>query len=329
MYALKCRVRLSAAGAAPNGRTMADLRAVYERRRRHAPSDAEYVQRVREILAGEPSTGVERNPTRLLPHVYIGCQDNAENLRLLRRLGITHVLNCAGFKGPRPYPETSPYAGYAIDYHEFKADDDDCYDISRHFNEAFRFLDGAKRQGGTALVHCAMGINRSAATCVAYMMADAHMPLLDAVRTIKRKRSVTLCNRGFQQQLVRFARSRGMLGNSLGDDRVVQENLRLNNQWYANRKQQSATNRYALDDRGLLRRSASMERHVAPDRLASGDRRYSTSGTTTSGTAMLCGRRCNFDERIRSRYSTNSARDERPVNGDVYDFTRMFNLLRK
>lgn len=303
---------------------MTDLRVVYERRRHRAPSDAEYFQRIREILAGEPSTGVERNPTRLLPHVYIGCQNNAENLRLLRRLGITHVLNCAGYKGPRPFPETSPYAGYAIDYHEFKAEDDECYDISRHFNEAFHFLDGAKRHGGTALVHCAMGINRSAATCVAYMMVDGRMQLLDAIKTIKRKRSVTLCNRGFQQQLVRFARSRGMLGNSLGDDRAVQENLRLSNQWYINRKERSApSNRYAQEDRGTLRRTGSMDRHASQERYASGDRRYS-SGTTS---AMLCGRRCDLD-RFPGRYSSNSARETKPVNRDVYDFTRMYDLLK-
>jgi len=94
-----------------------------------------------------------------------------------------------------------------------QAEDTDRYDITRHFGEAFRFLDAAKRHGGTVLVHCALGINRSAAVCVAYMMVDRRLPLLDVTRVIKDRRRVVLANRAFQRQLVGFARTRGLLGD--------------------------------------------------------------------------------------------------------------------
>lgn len=131
----------------------------------------------------------------------------------MRRLGISHVLNCAGYKGPRPSPNASPYDGLGIEYYEFKAEDSDRYDITRHFTEAFRFLDAAKRVGGIALVHCALGINRSAAVCVAYMMVDRRQPLLTVTRLIKDRRRIVLANKAFQRQLVAFARSRGLLGD--------------------------------------------------------------------------------------------------------------------
>ena len=67
-----------------------------------------------------------------------------------------------------------------------QAEDSERYDITRHFGEAFRFVEAAKRAGGTVLVHCALGINRSAAVCVAYMITDRPaLTLLDAARIIK------------------------------------------------------------------------------------------------------------------------------------------------
>jgi len=66
--------------------------------------------------------------------------------------------------------------------------------------------------GGVVLVHCALGINRSAAVCVAYVMVDRRMPLLAVTRLIKDRRRIALANKAFQRQLVRFARARGLLG---------------------------------------------------------------------------------------------------------------------
>jgi len=85
-----------------------------------AISDEAYAEALHVILSGEPCRGLVTEPTRLLPHVFIGSQSNAEDLRTMRRLGITHVLNCAGYKGPRPSPNASPYEGLGIDYYEFK-----------------------------------------------------------------------------------------------------------------------------------------------------------------------------------------------------------------
>jgi len=93
-----------------------------------------------------------------------------------------------------------------------QAEDSDRYDITRHFGEAFRFLDAAKRVGGVALVHCALGINRSAAVCVAYIMVDRRLPLLAVTRLIKDRRRIVLANKAFQRQLVGFARAHGLLG---------------------------------------------------------------------------------------------------------------------
>lgn len=173
-------------------------------------SDNIYVDKLREVVSSNLG-GRSDEPARLLNHVWLGSQRNAESLRLLRKIGATHVLNCAGYKGPRENPDANPYEGLNIEYKEIKADDEDSYDITQHFREAFNYLDRVHRLGGVCLVHCALGINRSAAICVAYLMMHETMPLLQAASFIKQRRRVMLSNAGFRRQLVRWGRMKGLL----------------------------------------------------------------------------------------------------------------------
>ena len=130
---------------------------------------------------------------------------------LLRRLGITHVLNCAGKKDYSRKLVDNPYADDMIAYEEFEADDNEGYPIMMHFTRARAFINQAKRTGGRALVHCEMGVNRSGALCIAYMMVEERLTLLQALKRAKIERPVILCNEGFQKQLIGFARDQGLL----------------------------------------------------------------------------------------------------------------------
>ena len=175
------------------------------------PNDNEYVVRMHEIVTAQPLGGTFSDPVEILPHVILGSQLHAESLRQLRRNKITHVLNCAGYTGPREFPDKSPYEGLAIDYYEFKASDEDEYDITQHFGESIKYINRAFQKGGKVLVHCAMGINRSVAVCVAYLLHHKNWPLLKATSYVKDRRRLCLSNDGFRVQLVKYARARGLL----------------------------------------------------------------------------------------------------------------------
>lgn len=162
----------------------------------------------------------QRNPDLVLPHVYVGNIGNAENYKLLRKYGITHVLNCAGYKGNRSY-QGSPYEGLDIEYKEFMADDSETYDISQHFRESFHYMDKAKRKNGCVLVHCAQGINRSVAVCLAYLMMEKNYSLLKAVKQMQKKRGCVLSNRAFQRQLVMFACENGCLDSRAELEKIL------------------------------------------------------------------------------------------------------------
>lgn len=54
---------------------------------------------------------------------------------------------------------------------------------------------------GRILVHCAVGVSRSATLVLAYLMIQHRMPLVEAIKTVKDHRGI-IPNRGFLRQLV-------------------------------------------------------------------------------------------------------------------------------
>ena len=133
---------------------------------------------------------------------------------LLKCYGITHVLNCAAEPNyeNENLEEESPYSkNTGLEYCSFPGKDIHGYPILRHFPKAKEFIDAAKINGGKVLVHCEMGINRSAAICVAYILVDEKLTLLEVIKRVKRERRVILVNESFQRQLVEFAMEKNLL----------------------------------------------------------------------------------------------------------------------
>ncbi|KAI4901055.1 hypothetical protein NFI96_034322 [Prochilodus magdalenae] len=131
------------------------------------------------------------------PRLYIGDQDIASDRRELIKLGITHILNCAQSKwrGGAEY-----YEGMNITYHGIEAHDSPSFDMSVNFYPAAEFIHKALSMGGTVLVHCAVGVSRSATLVLAYLMIRQNMTLVEAIKTVKDHRGV-IPNRGFLRQL--------------------------------------------------------------------------------------------------------------------------------
>ena len=174
-----------------------------------APDDHLLLQSVRAILDTQPRARPPTTATQLAPYLFMGSLKNASDVTALRSLGITHVLNCASNRnlsfGLSPYSIESGISHYCA----IAAEDHTDYDIMRHFNDVYVFLRNCKQNGHKALVHCNLGINRSGALSAAFLMVEENMPLLSVIKLLKQKRRMVLTNRGFQRQLVRFARMNG------------------------------------------------------------------------------------------------------------------------
>ncbi|XP_061657469.1 dual specificity protein phosphatase 26-like isoform X2 [Syngnathoides biaculeatus] len=130
------------------------------------------------------------------PGLYIGDQNMASDLRELARVGISHIVNCAQSKGRG----ADCYAGMNVTYLGIEAHDSPAFDMSKNFYPVADFIHKALSRGGKVLVHCAVGLSRSATLVLAYLMIRQNLTLVEAIKTVKDRRGVTP-NRGFLRQL--------------------------------------------------------------------------------------------------------------------------------
>jgi len=82
--------------------------------------------------------------------------------------------------------------------------DSEYADILIHLPDACRFIQKAVDDGGHVLVHCRMGISRSATVIAAYLMSTRHIPVQKALAIIKRARPQIQPNYGFIKELHAF-----------------------------------------------------------------------------------------------------------------------------
>ncbi|XP_049804728.1 dual specificity protein phosphatase 10 [Schistocerca nitens] len=139
---------------------------------------------------------VEEAPaSRVLPFLVLGNARDAQNLDCLRRLGVTRVLNVTQQLQPPP-------AAPDISYKQLPAADSTHQNIKQYFEEAFDFIEEARKTGTSVLVHCQAGISRSATIAIAYIMKHKLLSMVDAYKLVKSARPIISPNLNFMGQLV-------------------------------------------------------------------------------------------------------------------------------
>ncbi|XP_041938132.1 dual specificity protein phosphatase 13-like [Alosa sapidissima] len=133
------------------------------------------------------------------PNLFIGDMSIANDRYGLWKLGITHVLNAAHGK---MYSQGShQFYGSTMEYHGVPADDSPSFNLSRYFQSSADYIHQALNSpGARVIVHCAVGVSRSASLVLAYLMIHHHFTLVDAIRKVMESRWI-FPNRGFLKQL--------------------------------------------------------------------------------------------------------------------------------
>lgn len=72
------------------------------------------------------------------------------------------------------------------------------------FFSLFFFAVHHRKNSSKCLVHCKMGVSRSASTVIAYAMKEFGWSLEKAYNFVKQKRSITRPNAGFMRQLAEY-----------------------------------------------------------------------------------------------------------------------------
>ncbi|KAJ1978668.1 tyrosine/serine/threonine protein phosphatase [Dimargaris verticillata] len=189
-------------------------------------------------------------PVAILPNLYLGDEHNAANVPVLDRLSIRSILNVARevdnpFRNrsislanclettttsvnkrplrsvsfntsPTPAPgpvaneaEGSDFTGSHITYKKFPwthSQDD----LSEYFDQAFGFIDRGRESGHAVLVHCQLGVSRSASLMIAYVMRALRLTANEAYQYVK-DRSPGVCpNLNLMYQLMDFEKTLGL-----------------------------------------------------------------------------------------------------------------------
>jgi len=144
----------------------------------------------KKALGGAYPSEIERD------FLYLGSYENAKSKQQLKDLGISHIVNMAS-ELENEYP-------YDFKYLRCRLDDIPTDSLIDHLEEALNFIDEAKSTNSKVLVHCAMGISRSSALVIAYVMQAHGMTFEQAKQFVKSQRSCIQPNPGFSQQLLDF-----------------------------------------------------------------------------------------------------------------------------
>jgi len=122
----------------------------------------------------------------------------ARDLELLRKLGVTHILNATS--EVRNYFEKEP----GFTYHKTPCMDTDAADLSPFFNSAVDFISDARKEGHSVLVHCFQGVSRSATLVIAYLIKVECKTLSEAYTLVKATRPTCKVRPNFLKQLIEF-----------------------------------------------------------------------------------------------------------------------------
>ncbi|KAM4652466.1 dual specificity protein phosphatase 8-like [Discoglossus pictus] len=135
--------------------------------------------------------------TRILPHLYLGSQNDVMNQEVINQNGITHVLNVS-YSCPKP--------AFIPDNHFLRIpiNDSYCEKILPWLSAAVEYIEKVELLNGKVLVHCLAGISRSAAVAIAYIMRSMGLSLDDAYRFVKEKRPTISPNFNFLGQLLEY-----------------------------------------------------------------------------------------------------------------------------
>ena len=138
----------------------------------------------------------QSHPSKIFDWMYLGSYDNSINKNDLNKLKIKYVLNCTHECKSIPHKN--------IKYKQIKLFDNPQFDIKQYLQSAFSFINEAKENKASILIHCAMGISRSSAIVIAYIMKEQKITYKQAFWFVKQKRSIAFPNLGFVEQLTKY-----------------------------------------------------------------------------------------------------------------------------
>uniref|UniRef100_A0A8C8VIJ2 protein-serine/threonine phosphatase n=1 Tax=Pelusios castaneus TaxID=367368 RepID=A0A8C8VIJ2_9SAUR len=132
-------------------------------------------------------------PSKIFDHLYLGSEWNAANLEELQRNRISHILNVTR--------EIDNFFPALFTYMNVRLYDEEASQLLPYWKETYHFISTVRAQKSRVLVHCKMGVSRSASTVIAYAMKEYGWTLEQAFRHVRERRPIVHPNPSFMRQL--------------------------------------------------------------------------------------------------------------------------------
>jgi atypical dual specificity phosphatase len=133
----------------------------------------------------------------IVPSLYLSDMYTATSPTILHKLGITHIL-CIMNDPNCDYPVERNLEVLCI-----QSVDSYATKIEEYFDSSTAWIrDVLSDAESKLLVHCALGVSRSATIVIAYLMAAEGMSYSDAFSHVRARREIIDPNDGFRSQLV-------------------------------------------------------------------------------------------------------------------------------
>lgn len=136
--------------------------------------------------------------------LFIGNLPSAQDASTRAQHGITHVLSVCTIT--ELSAEATSFEVGGAHHHLIEIEDNEYDDLLIHLPSACSYIQGALDAGGRVLVHCVMGVSRSATVLVAFLMKTRGMGIAEALGHVRTRRPQVHPNYGFIKQLDAFAR---------------------------------------------------------------------------------------------------------------------------
>ncbi|KAH7644721.1 dual specificity protein phosphatase 12 [Dermatophagoides farinae] len=143
--------------------------------------------------------------SEILPGLYLSSLDSALDSQTLTTYSIKTIVSILS-----NLPKFNRID--SINYYFIELDDEEQQDLLVYLERTFQIIDQSLKNNQNVLVHCALGVSRSSATVIAYLMkSQKSSSFNDAYRLVKSKRIIIGPNFGFRRQLALYEKLEGDL----------------------------------------------------------------------------------------------------------------------
>lgn len=163
-----------------------------------------------------PSCPLNVRATEVIPNVFLGNASDATDHEFLTNNNIKYILNLT-CKCPNYFSGNTQFH-----YKQIKIEDSCRENIKEIIADAIEFIDLAKADQCSVLIHCQGGVSRSPTVTIAYLMHLNKLTLKDAYQFVKEKRPCIAPNLNFMGQLLEMdSKTRGVEKSSLCCDEML------------------------------------------------------------------------------------------------------------